>query len=83
MSRRQRITLSVLSIVSVVVGALVAYALWHSEATSAGAVIVAGSLDEVVDTFSWRDVSPDVPAGQRQGSADGATSAEATDSLAA
>jgi alternate signal-mediated exported protein len=72
--RRNRLGLSLLhrrylgivSILSLVAGAAVVYALWNASTTHGGGIIVSGSLTAWPGTFEWQDVSADVPLDDRQ-----------------
>jgi alternate signal-mediated exported protein len=47
-----------LSALSVLVGGLVVYALWHSEQTMAGGVITSGNLNLELGQATWADLTP-------------------------
>jgi alternate signal-mediated exported protein len=72
-TRRDWITVTILTLVSVTAGALIANALWNAATTGAGGVITAGSLNVELGDFTWEDVSPDVPLNERQGGSDAAS----------
>jgi len=58
-SPRQRRWIALMSLLSVVVGGLVAYALWSAQDAGAGGVIRSGSLDVswTNNTFSWTQLN--------------------------